>query len=312
VVTENDGSSSASAVYGRAPPPRVALPSRGVVIGLRWSGVEGAGNQIVAAKIECEPERARLSRLWRPFTDAPGRRDVRERFAAWLAEESRWAEGRLVVGVDFALSLAETHLRQLGLLRQAIRGPSTLGRNLEERFVGPGGDFTAAAAKFRSELGKDRPRVTDCYRAEANTPTAARTYRATFFGLCTIASATAAFPPWDPPQSGKPTVVEVRAAHVARTVSGLCAWRDDDRDGVSRSKARATALRMLRGAAKLEFEMEQAAQVVEDPKGEHLEAVLAAVGAAAAWEGSFGGVPSNVPRCEGWIHSVPEEPWRER
>jgi hypothetical protein len=312
VVTENDGSSSASAVYGRAPPPRVALPSRGVVIGLRWSGVEGAGNQIVAAKIECEPERARLSRLWRPFTDAPGRRDVRERFAAWLAEESRWAEGRLVVGVDFALSLAETHLRQLGLLRQAIRGPATLGRNLEERFVGPGGDFTAAAAKFRSDLGKDRPRVTDCYRAEANTPTAARTYRATFFGLCTIASATAAFPPWDPPQAGKPTVVEVRAAHVARTVSGLCAWRDDDRDGVSRSKARATALRTLRGAAKLEFEMEQAAQVVEDPKGEHLEAVLAAVGAAAAWEGSFGGVPSNVPRCEGWIHSVPEEPWRER
>jgi hypothetical protein len=312
VPTENDGSSSSSAVYGRAPPPRVALPSRGVVIGLHWSGVEGAGNQIVAAKIECEPERARLSRLWRPFTDAPGRRDVRERFAAWLAEESRWAEGRLVLGVDFALSLAETHLRQLGLLRQAIRGPATLGRNLEERFVGPGGDFTAAAAKFRNELGKDRLRVTDCYRAEANPPTAARTYRATFFGLCTFASATAAFPPWDPPQPGKPTVVEVRAAHVARTVSGLCAWRDDDRDGVSRSKARATALRTLRVAAKLEFEMEQAAQVVEDRKGEHLEAVLAAVGAAAAWEGSFGGVPSNVPRCEGWIHSVPEEPWRER
>ncbi|HYG67656.1 MAG TPA: DUF429 domain-containing protein, partial [Anaeromyxobacteraceae bacterium] len=275
--------------------------------------VEGAGNQILAAKIECEPERARLSRLWRPFTDAPGRRDVRERFAAWLAEETRWAEGLLVVGVDFSLSIAETHLRQLGLLRQAIRGPATLGRLLDERFLGPGGDFTAAATKFRHELGKDRSRITDCYRAEPNPPTAPRAYRATFFGLCTMSGLKdVRFPPWDPPEPGKPTIVEVRPAHVARAVAGLCAWRDDDRDGVNRSRARAATLRILRAAAKLEFEMEQAAQVVEDGKGEHLDAVLAAVGAAAAWAGNFGGVASNVPRCEGWIHSVPEEPWRER
>lgn len=309
---EIDGTSSASAVYGRAAPPRVPLPTRGVVIGLRWSGIEGAGNQILAAKIVCEEERAILTRVWRPFTDAPGRRDVRHRFAAWLAEEARWAEGRLVLGVDFPLSIAETHLRQLGLLRQAIRGPATLGRHLEDRFVGPAGDYTAAAAKFRAELGKDRPRVTDCYRAEVNTPTSARAYRATFFGLCTLASADAAFPPWDPPEAGKPTVVEVRPAHVARAFLGLCAWRDDDRDGVNRAKTRAAVLRKLRAAAKLEFEMEQAAQVVEDGKGDHLDAVLAAVGAAAAGAGNFGGVPSNVPRCEGWIHSVPEEPWRER
>ena len=98
----------------------------------------------------------RLTRLWRPFTDAPGRRDVHARFAGWLAEEAKWAEGRLVVGVDFALSLSETHLRQLGLLRQAIRGPAVLGRNLHERFVGPGGDFTAGAVKFRDKLGIDR------------------------------------------------------------------------------------------------------------------------------------------------------------
>jgi hypothetical protein len=306
------GTGSASSVYGRSPAPRVALSQRGVVIGLRWSGVEGAGNHIVAAKIECEPERARLVRLWNPFTEAPGRRDVHLRFAPWLAEEARWAEGRLVLGVDFALSLSETHLRQLGLLRQAIRGPHVLGKNLEERFLGHGGDFTEGAARFHAELGKDRPRATDCYRAEAHPPGHARAYRATFFGLCTVARAAAAFPPWDPPLAGKPTIVEVRPAHVARAVGGVCAYRDDDRDGVNRSSTRAGLLRTLRAAAKLEFEMEQAAQVVEDAGGAHLEAVLAAVAAAAAWEDGFQGVPPNVPRSEGWIHSVREEPWRER
>ncbi len=307
---EREGSGSSSAVHGRAPPPRVALPERGVSIGLRWAGGEGAGNQIIAAKVECEPERARLVRLWRPFTDAPGRRDIVPRFGAWLAEEARWAEGRMVLGVDFALSLAETHLRQLGLLRQALRGPAVLGRNLHDRFVGAAGDYTEAAARFREEIGKDRPRATDCYRAEPNLPTSARTHRHTLFGLCAMAHAHAAFPPWDPPQAGKPSIVEVRPGHVARALFGVCSYRDDERDGVARAQTRASLLRTLRSAAKLEFEMEQAAQIVEDGQGGHLDAVLAATGAAAAWADAFHGVPSNVPRAEGWIHSIREEPWR--
>ncbi len=312
MANEIEAASSASAVHGGAPAPRVALPPRGIAIGLRWSGAEGAGNQIVAAKIECEQERARLVRLWRPFTDAPGRRDVQGRFASWFAEEARWAEGRFVLGVDCALSLSETHLRQLGLLRQALRGPSALGRHIEDRFLGQGVDFTEGASRFRAELGKDRPRVTDCYRAEPHAPTAARAYRQTFFGICVIGRATATFLPWDQPQAGKPAVVEVRPAHAARTVCGICAYRDDDKDGVSRSSVRAGVLRTLRSAAKLEFEMEQAAQVVEDGRGDHLDAVLAGVAAAAAWADGFHGVPPNVPRSEGWIHSVREEPWRER
>jgi hypothetical protein len=56
--------------------------------------------------------------------------------------------------------------------------------------------------------------------------------------------------------------------------------------------------------------MEQAAQIVEDGHGDHLDAVLSAAAAAAAAGDDFQGVPSNVPRSEGWIHSVREEPWR--
>jgi hypothetical protein len=312
MASENESNASASAVFGRAGPPHLELPSRGTALGLCWSGVEGAGNRIVAARIELGPERARLTRVWRPFTDAPGRRDVRARFAPWLAEEARWAEGKLVVGIDSALSLAETHLRQLGLLRQALRGPAVLGKLLEERFLTEAGDFTHGAARLREALGRELPRVTDCYRAELSLPTSARMHRRTFFGLVTMARLEAAFPPWEPPRAGVPTVVEVRPHHVSRALCGVCVTRDDDRTGGSAASVRAAVLRTLRAAARLEFEMELAAPVVQDGTGDALDAVLAAVGAASAWGAGFQGVPGNVPRCEGWIHSVPEEPWRAR
>ena len=312
MASEPESSGQASAVYGRSPPPQVSLPRRGVAVGLAWSGVEGAGNRIVAARLECGPERARLTKVWRPFTDAPGRRDIRARFAPWLAEELRWAEGKLTLGVDFALSFSETHLRQLGLLRQGLRGPAALGKALEEKYLTEISDFTSGAAKLRAELGGDRPRVTDCYRAEQHTPTSARTNRRNFFGLVTLARLDAAFPPWDPPRPGVPTIVEVRPHHVARALFGVCDLRDEPRETAARASSRAALLRTLRAAARLEFEMEVAAPVIQDPEGDSLDAVLSAVAAAAAWEAGFGGVPSNVPRCEGWIHSVREESWRER
>jgi len=312
MATEQESSGPASAVYGRAPPPMVALPKRGVAIGLTWSGVEGAGNRIVAARLEFGPERARLTKVWRPFTDAPGRRDIRARFAPWLAEEFRWAEGKLTVGVDFALSFAENHLRQLGLLRQGLKGPATLGKALEEKYLTEASDFTTGAAKLRAELGGERPRVTDCYRAELHAPTSARTNRRTFFGLVTLARLDATFPPWDPPRPGVPTIVEVRPQHVARSLFGVCSLREEPRESPARASARATLLRTLRAAARLEFEMEVAAPVIQDAEGDSLDAVLSAVAAGAAWEAGFNGVPANVPRCEGWIHSVREESWREK
>jgi len=285
------------------------MPARGTFVGVAWSGVEGAGNKIVAASLDCERDRARLARLWRPFSDAPGRRDVRSRFAAWLEEQLRWAEGRLVVGVDFPLSLPEIHVRQLGLLRQALRGPAVLGKHLEERFVGETGDFTAGATRLRAELGRDQRRLTDCYRAEPLPPTAPRALRRTFFGLVAMARLDAAFVPWEPPRASGATIVEVRPAHVARALCGRCDFRDDASGG-SRRSARASLLRVLRSAAHLDFQMEQAAPIVEDGSGDHLAALLAAVGAAAAAADGFQGVPHDVPRCEGWIYSVRDEPWR--
>jgi hypothetical protein len=308
-MAEEGGS---AAVFGRCPPAEVDLPQRGIVLGVAWSGVEGAGNQISGAKLELSKGRPRLVQVWRPFQDAPGRKAVRERFPAWLAEEARWAEGRLCAGLDFPFSLAETHLRQLGLLRQAIRGPAALGKALEERFLPPGADHSAAAEAFHDELGKDRSRLTDSYRAVPLPPSHTRLHKQTLFGLIALAHLEdASFLPWDPPRPGRPSLVEVRPEHVARALAGATAYRDDPRDGAQRASARAGLLRTLRSATGLEFELELAARVIEDGKGAFLDAVLAAVAAAAAWHDGFHGVPANVPRCEGWIYSVREEPWRD-
>src|SRR5512138_47967 len=180
-MAEHDGSGSSSSVFGRSAPPKVAMPQKGLVVGLAWSGLEGAGNQIVAARVELARGKAKLTQVWRPFQDAAGRRDVVKAFPGWLGEEARWAENRVVFGVDFPLSLAETHLRQLGLLRQAIRGPASLGRGLEDKYLPQGRDFTAGADAFKEELGKDRTRLADCYRATAYPPSHAKLFKATFF-----------------------------------------------------------------------------------------------------------------------------------
>lgn len=305
----DDGASAA--VYGRGEAPRLSLPTRGVVLGIAWSGVEGAGNQIACAKLELSKEKPRLAQVSRPFQDGPGRKLVLERFPAWLAEEARWAEGRLTVGLDFPFSLAETHLRQLGLLRQAIRGPAALGKGLGDRFYPPGADMSAAAEAFRDELGRDRERLTDGHRAAPHAPGSARLHRQTFFGLLALSHlAEVSFLPWDPPRAGRTSLVEVRPEHVARVLGGGLPYRDEARDGVQRASARAALVRAIRSATGLEFELELVARVVEDGKGIFLDALLAAVAAAAAQADGFQGVPPHVPRSEGWIHSVREEPWR--
>jgi len=291
----------------------VTLPKKGVLLGIAWSGAQGAGNQIMAAKVELSATKAKLSQVWRPFTDSPGRRDVLQRLPEWIAETARWAEGKLVVGFDFPFSLSETHLRQLNLLRQSLRGPGALGKAIEERFLPQGVDFSEAAEVFRDQLGKERIRLTDCYRATPNSPTSQKLYRHTFFGLVALSrfGDEVNFVPWDPPVAGQASIVEVCPVHVARVLTGACSFADDPRDGVNRSNLRAVLLRTLRTASKLEFDMEVAASIVEDERADGLRAVLAAVGAGASASAGFEGVPANVPRSEGWIYSVREEPWRD-
>jgi hypothetical protein len=296
------------AAPGRCPEPRVKMPDRGTFVGVAWSAVQGAGNHIMAARILCEPERVRLVQLWRPFQQAPTRRNVIDRMPAWVAEEARLAERGLTFGFDFPLSLAETHLRQLGVLRQAIAGPAALGRALSERYLPAGADVGAAADAVRAELGREQPRSTDCHRAVAPLPGRAAALRRALFGIAALSRADACFLPWDEPGARKPTVVEVYPPHLPRALAGICGYRDGD--GQGRPALRAAVLRTLRSAARLRFEMEEAAEIVGDGTGATLDAVLGAVAAASASQGAFHQVPRDVPRSEGWIYSIPDEPWR--
>jgi hypothetical protein len=285
------------------------MPGRGTFVGVAWSAAAGAGGQIVAARLECEQDRAALVRLWRPFADAPSRQEVIARIGGFVADEALGAPGRVTVGFDFPFSLAETQLRQLGILRQAISGPAALGKALAERYMAGGADVGVAADAVRAEVGRDRPRVTDCYRGVVPPPGKTTAMRRAVFGIVALSRAEGAFLPWDEPSPDRPSLVEVHPPHLPRALAGICGYRDGDAAGGP--GVRAGILRLLRGAARLRFEMEHAAQIASDGHGAHLDAVLAAVAAASAQAGGFEQVPHNVPRSEGWIYSVPEEPWRD-
>jgi Protein of unknown function (DUF429) len=293
---------------GRCPPPRVKMPERGSFLGVAWSGAQGAGSQIVAARLAAEPDRVRLVRLWRPFQDAPSRRGVVDRLPAFLESEVRSAERRLTIGVDFPLGLAETSLRQLGLFRQAIAGPRTLGKAIAERYLAPGVDVGTAAEAVRSEIGRDRPRVAECYRAVSPVQGRNVRLRRALLGIVGVAGLDVDVLPWDPPRPDRPAVVEVHPPHVPRAMAGICGYRDGE--GQGRPALRAAILRTLRSAVRLRFEMEDAAELVGDGTGATLDALLAAVAAGSARQGGFRQVPHDAPLCEGWIYSIPEEPWR--
>ncbi|HET8723771.1 MAG TPA: DUF429 domain-containing protein [Anaeromyxobacteraceae bacterium] len=308
MVRASDADGDRPVPPGRCPPPKVKMPEKGNFLGVAWTGAQGAGSQIVAARLACEPDRVRLVRLWKPFLDAPSRRGVIERLPAFLDGEVRSADRRLTVGVDFPLALAETTLRQLGLYRQAIAGPRALGKALAERYLPPGVDLGTGAEAVRAEIGRDRSRVTECYRAVA--PPAGRNarLRRALLGIVGIAGLDVDVLPWDQPRAGRPAVVEVHPPHLPRALAGICGYRDGEGEG--RPALRAAILRTLRSAARVRFEMEDAAELVGDGTGATLDALLAAVAAASARQGAFRQVPHDAPLCEGWIYSIPEEPWR--
>ena len=292
---------------GRCPEPRVKLPDRGAFLGVAV-GAPGAPGQVVAARLLCEPGRARLLRITRPFATGAARRAPAGRLAALVEEEAREAGGRLAVGLGFPFSLPETQLRELGVLRQAIAGPVALARVLAERYHGAGGEGLAAAERIRAEVGRDRQRVTECYRAVSPPPGRGASLRRAVSGILSLAEMEASVLPWDRPEAGRPVVVEVHPPHVPRALAGICGYRDGEGEG--RPALRASVLRRLRSAAGLSLEVEQAAEIAGDGTGAALDAVLAAVAVASAAQDGFRQVPPDAPRSEGWIYSIPEEPWR--
>jgi hypothetical protein len=264
------------------PTQPIALPESGSALGVDWSGSAEAGKKVWAAGIAFDQHGARLDRLWRPFIglDAAG---VAGRFAAWLA-----AEGSDVAGLDFCFGLAAGHAVP-GL---PVGGPTALGPWVA-RFAGP--------VEFKAALGQERKRETDRLRRSPFAPTNLRMFRQTYWGLRALAGVGLPILPWS--GAAPRAVVEVLPAHVVSALCPGCRYKGRTPQATAE---RQRLLAALAGACRLGVPQQDEQAILGDAEGDALDAVLAAVAAAAAWHGGYAGVPSNAASSgEGWIYSVP-------
>ena len=118
-------------------------------------------------------------------------------------------------------------------------------------------------------------------------------YKQTYWGLCALGGLARTTPPWG---NGARAVVEVLPRDVGLKLGAPAKVTGDDR---------------RRGIAALErigisFDRIDRQVIVDDPEGDALDAVYAAVAAAAARaEGFSGAMEDSASSGEGWIYSVP-------
>lgn len=268
------------------PSPQVTTdPSKeGVAIGVDWSGAANAGKKIWAVRLLLREAGAELENLGRPFR---GKRapEVAAGFADWLTEQEFD-----VAGLDFCFGLAEDQFDdEEGMPRT---GPGDLGQWLAEHYSEPD--------SFKLGVGAERKRHTDRDRKSPFAPTNLRMYRQTYWGLRSLSNLRDPILPWG--KSGKRVVIEVLPAHVAGRLCRGCTYKGRS------TEAREGRLRLL-AAARATFGLvvkeADAATIRDDPEGDALDAVLAALGAAAARANDYAGAPRNSASTgEGWIYSV--------
>ena len=253
-----------------------------VALGVDWSGGKSAHRKIWAARLACHGDRAELQALFRPFTERLSRPfgnstidRIADDFEPWLA-----GADFDVAGLDFCFGLAAAHMHHLQL---PTSGPRNLGQALK---LIDGPDI------FRLKVGKELRRETDRDRRSPFCPTNLRMYRQTFWGLRALSKIDLPIPPWE---SGDGAVVEVLPADVARHLDLPSKLSREGREsGVAALDKLGIAIR----------ESDQIL-IAQDREGDALDAVLAAVAAAAARENGFAGAPESCAmNGEGWIYSL--------
>ncbi len=168
-------------------------------------------------------------------------------------------------------------------------GPVSLGREIWRRFGG--------ADEFKEAVGAERKRLTDVRSGSPFAPTNLRMYRQTYWGLCALADVAIPVAPWD---SGSRTIVEVLPAHVARALPGVLAYKVREAAHVRRE-----ALQAIEAGFAIDVPADFASCIVDDKEGDALDAVLAAIGAAAALASDYSGAdPEATSSGEGWIYSI--------
>ena len=124
-------------------------------------------------------------------------------------------------------------------------------------------------------------------------------FKQTYSGLRALAGLEACVPPWD--VSVSHNVVEVLPRAVANELWPACAYKGRGEDA---RRAGGELLRLVRNAAGLDVSSEHEKVIAEDVEGDALDAVLAAVAAASAWQARFECPVSAAMSGEGWIYSA--------
>ena len=248
-------------------------------LGVDWSGAADAGRKIAAARLVWAGDRARLDWLVFPFGKI-GPAEVAARFAGWLDSTDV-----AVAGLDFCFDLAAESM-PAGAPRT---GPRDFGRFVAANYPTP--------ELFRAAVQPERRRLTDRLTSAPFAPTNWRMYRQTYWGLRALAGVTWPVPPWDDP--GPRTLVEILPASVARSLVGRLAYKG----GTDAARAgRAAILAALGERYRFEADASQSAQLLGDPGGDSLDAVLGAVGAWHARRVNFATGAKDL-RGEGWIYA---------
>ena len=290
-----------AAAPGRCPAPKVPMPERGTFVGspgaARGGGQPDCGRQAGVRAGTGPP-----GRLWRPFQHAPGRRDVLERLRRLARRGAALGRGAAGGRRRLPVRLAETHLRQLGLLRQASARAGRAGaRALEERFLAEtGATSPRRPTRCAPSWGGTSPRSTDCYRAEAAAHPSHARCAAPSSGWWPWPGSTPPSSPGTRREAGGPPSSRCGRRTWPGSLAGPAPPRRRARRGRRRRRG-PPCCAPARAPPASSSRWSRPPPSSRTGPGHHLDALLAAVGAAAAAPDGFQGVPHDVPRCEGWI-----------
>ena len=95
--------------------------------------------------------------------------------------------------------------------------------------------------------------------------------------------------------------LEAYPGPLARSIVGRASYKSDDR--ARQTRARSVRRAQILSAIPVAVSNALRREIIADPSGDSLDAVLCAVQAARAWRRRARGfgLPRNIPSCEGWI-----------
>ena len=256
-------------------------------LGIDWSGAARSGNKIWAALVKTNSNGVPvLQRVWRPFINCTPVQVVRQ-FGPWLNKTEFH-----VAAADFCFGLASHH-QAVGMpLNRVPPGLATWVRE----------NYGNEPLQFKNALAPELRRVTDSICSSPFAPTNLRMFRQTFWGIRSLEGLEIDILPWGNVTANKILIETLPAMLVRRLIKGPCQYKQAGQPG---NEQRASLLRALIQATKLEITEADKTLVVQDREGDAMDAILAAIAAGSAHQHGFQIMQNHQQQAllEGWIYT---------